>query len=53
MTIRATYETPQLEVQPLRTLPSALASSGCPCRVSPSKGNVSSSEGSNHMTHKK
>jgi hypothetical protein len=40
---RAKYQAPKLEVQRLRDLPSALASSGC--RVSPSKGVSCSTSG--------
>lgn len=39
---RAKYEAPKLEIQRLRELPSALASSGG-CRVTGSKGNLSCS----------
>lgn len=39
--IRAKYEAPKLEVQRLRDLPSALATSGC--RVTPSKHSLSCS----------
>lgn len=38
---RAKYQTPKLEIQRLRDLPSALAQSGC--RVTPSKGSLSCS----------
>jgi len=38
---RAKYQTPKLEVQRLRDLPSALAQSGC--RVTPSKNSLSCS----------
>ena len=38
---RALYQTPKLEVQRLRDLPSALAQSGC--RVTPSKNTLSCS----------
>lgn len=41
--IRAKYEAPKLEVQRLRELPSALASSAGGCRVTPSKKGVSCS----------
>ena len=39
--VRAKYQAPKLEVQRLRELPSALASSGC--RVTPSKNALSCS----------
>jgi hypothetical protein len=39
--VRAKYQTPKLEVQRLRELPSALATSGC--RVTPSKNRLSCS----------
>ena len=38
---RAQYQAPKLEVQRLRSLPSALAQSGC--RVTPSKNSLSCS----------
>ena len=44
MTQRAKYEAPKLEVQKLRELPSALATSG-KCRVTGSKGECSTSSG--------
>jgi hypothetical protein len=40
---RARYEAPKLEVQRLRDLPSALATSGHGCRVTGSKGDISCS----------
>ncbi|WP_165423706.1 hypothetical protein [Ktedonosporobacter rubrisoli] len=40
---RTKYETPRIEVQPLRDLPSALAASGRNCRVTPSKNSLSCS----------
>jgi hypothetical protein len=52
------YEAPRLEVQPLRSLPSALASSGGHgCRVTPSKGTLSCSttgdSGHSHTSHRR
>ncbi len=49
---RAKYQAPKLEVQRLRDLPSALATSGC--RVTPSKNTLScstSGTGGNPATH--
>lgn len=49
---RAKYTAPKLEVQRLRDLPSALATSGC--RVTPSKGTLScstSGTGGNPAAH--
>ncbi len=40
---RAKYEAPRLEVQHLRDLPSALASSGGHCHITASKGTLSCS----------
>lgn len=42
-TTRAKYQAPKLEVQRLRNLPSALATSGC--RMTPSKQQPSCSSG--------
>lgn len=47
MTQRAKYEAPKLEVQKLRELPSALATSGTKCRVTSSKHECSTSPGTN------
>ena len=40
---RAKYEAPKLEVQRLRDLPSALASSGGHCHITGSKSDISCS----------
>ena len=42
---RAKYEAPKLEVQRLRDLPSALATSSGRCHVTASKGTISCSSG--------
>jgi hypothetical protein len=44
---RAKYEAPRLEVQKLRELPPALATSGGKCRITQSKHACSTSDGRN------
>lgn len=46
MTTRAVYQAPKLEVQRLRELPSALASSGGKCHSSPNNAMSCSISGS-------
>jgi hypothetical protein len=48
---RAKYEAPRLEVQRLRDLPSALASSGGHCHITGSKGTISCSTPAGGKTH--
>ena len=49
---RAKYEAPRLEVQRLRDLPSALASSSGHCHITASKGTMScSAPGAGGKTH--